>query len=342
MKRRYSRRRPRRTRRSFYRKRRYGRKKSYKKFGKKRKNTALSKLFKALLPTVPVKACGAFGVVGSYGCRSYTTTFVGDTYGVFTGRDYLPSQSNLFDDGSVGSSTHLSFQQFGAKKFKAKHSKRILGQNLGNTHMILTVYICEPRHDFTDSYTPTVEEMFPDCLATTASGQDLLDINSSLPGSSNIDKYYKYPQFTPFHSAYFTSTFKVVKSHKLRVGPSEWFRINLGTRYKEFDKKWLVANNGLTVPVKLLRGFSKFALFSWHGEAVAKTDALTVTLCKNDLMIYYNQTWTYKAIPYHRKSTVLATPIGLHTETTIADGEYKVRPSGVVQITETSHDTKPE
>ena len=222
VKRRYTSRR-RRLRRPYYRKKINGKKKYYRKKRSlrrngRRKNGALSKLFKSILPTVPVKSCGAFGVDGVYGCRAWTTTFVGDSYGVYSGRDYLPGQSNLYDDGSIGSSTHLSFQQFGSKKFKAKHTKRIVGQNLGNTHMLLTIYICQPRYDYTDSYTPVTDELFPDCLGGVSSGQDLLNANSSLPGgTSNIDKYYKYPQFTPFMSAFFTSTFKVIKSYKMRL-----------------------------------------------------------------------------------------------------------------------------
>ena len=71
---------------------------------------------------------------------------------------------------------------------------------------------------------------------------------------------------------FFTSTFKVIKSYKMRLAPSEWFRLNLGTRYKEFDKKWLLDNYADTKPIKLIRGFSKFALFTWHGEAVCTGD----------------------------------------------------------------------
>ena len=176
------------------------------------------------------------------------------------------------------------------------------------------------------------DELFPDCLGGVSSGQDLLNANSSLPGgTSNIDKYYKYPQFTPFMSAFFTSTFKVIKSYKMRLAPSEWFRLNLGTRYKEFDKKWLLDNYADTKPIKLIRGFSKFALFTWHGEAVCSGDSTEITLQKTDLMVYYNQTWRFKAVPFYRHSTLLSTPSGLHTESSIVDGTYLVRPSGVVR-----------
>lgn len=361
MKRRYGRRpRRRRLNRKFYRKRSYGRKKSYKKgrFGKYRKNSAIRTLFKAILPEVPVKSCGAFGILGTYGARTYKTDFVGDTTGITAGRDLLPGQSNIYDDGAIGTSTHLTFQQYAAKKMKAKHIKRYIGQNLGNTHMILTMFIVKPRYDYSLSFNPDYNDLFPDCLTSVTSGQDLLNVGSALPGSSNIDNYCKYPQFTPFMSAHFTSNFKVVKSYKMRLGPSEWFRLKLNTGYKEFDKKWLLANEalGATTKLKLLSKFSKFVIFSWHGEAITKppapapadpvvTEAAavnTVTLSKCDLMVYYNQTWTYKAIPYHRKATILALPTNLHTEAAIAEGDYVVRPSGVVQITETSHAAKPE
>ena len=115
------------------------------------------------------------------------------------------------------------------------------------------------------------------------------------------------------------------------MAPSEWFRLNLGTRYKEFDKKWLLDNYADTKPIKLIRGFSKFALFTWHGEAVCSGDSTEITLQKTDLMVYYNQTWRFKAVPFYRHSTLLSTPSGLHTESSIVDGTYLVRPSGVVR-----------
>ena len=152
-----------------------------------------------------------------------------------------------------------------------------------------------------------------------------------------------YPSFTPFMSGSFVASCKVIKTRKMRLGPSEWFRFKLTTGYKEFDKKWLLNNNDAGASKLLyLRKFSKGVLFSWHGEAVATDNPAVVTLSKNDLMLYYSQTITSKAVPHHRKAFVLGVPSGLHTENDINDSTYLVRPSGVVQVTETSHAAQPQ
>lgn len=338
VKRRYSRRRPRRSRKTFYRKRRYGRK-NYKKsrFGKRRKNGALSKLFKAILPSLPVKNCGALGMVGRYGGRSWTQSIVGDVASAYALRDALPGQSNIFDDGSIGTSTHMTFQQYAAKKYKLKHTKNVIGQNLGNTHMIMTIYFCKFRHDYQNTDAVTYDKVLSDTSTTANSGQDLLEYGSALTGAGAIEKYYEYPQYTPFMSNEFVTTFKVVKSRKLRIGPSEWFKFKISTGYKEFDKKWLLQNDAEALPIKYLRGWSTVAYITYHGEAVTDpTDVNLVTLSKNDLMLYWNETKMLKAVPHHRKCTRLAVPSGL---TTLANPAATplVRPSGVVQVTETSH-----
>lgn len=341
--------RKRRVNRKFYRKRKSIRKRG--RFAKKKRSSAISKLFKTILPSVPVKSTGAFGVVGSYGCRVYKADFVGELAGVVAGRDYLPNQSAIYDDGAVGTSTHMSFQQYAAKKYKAKHTKRYIGQNLGNGHMLLTIYIATPRHDYIPSDHPDVNELFPDCLTSTSAGQDFLQTGSALPAAgSTIVNYYNYTNFTPFMSNHFTTSWLVLKTYRMRLAPGEWFKFNMSTKLKEFDKKWLLANDAYSIDqrIKLPAKYAKMALFTWHGEAVTKgggteaTDVNTITLAKNDLMVYYNHTWLYKAVPHHMKSIRLLAPSNIHTEDTIAAGQYLVRPTGVVQVSETSHDVKPE
>ena len=91
-----------------------------------RRKTALGQFMKALLPEVPIKYIKTTSGVGSYAKRAwFSSDVIGNAETLYTYKDYLPGGSMITDDGGTGTSTHLTFQGFNSKRFKAKHSARL-------------------------------------------------------------------------------------------------------------------------------------------------------------------------------------------------------------------------
>jgi len=309
-------------------------------FGRRRNRGPLSKLMRALLPTVPIKYIETIGRHGITAARSWFSKSFGDVEDVYTYMDKLPGQSNIYDDGTIGTSTHLSFQQYGAKKMKFRHSATITAQNTGNTVMILTVHTARYRRDNTvldqtgAGLNAIGNALYKDTSAP-ASGEYLIDKNSNVPTTSTITNYYDYPQFTMFYSTNACSIWKVLNTRKLRVPPGGWVKFKVSTGYKEFDKKWVNENHGLAAPLRYLGGWSKSLIFTWHGELVQKLDDVTTnTLSSTDLMMYITHSYTLKAVPYHRQSTIFLKPVTMSSGTTLGFTP-QVRPTVIVQVTKT-------
>jgi len=334
-----SRRFARRSRRSSYmRKRRSG-------FGRRRRGGAVSKLMKALLPTVPVKYIETIGRHGVHSARSWFSKSFGDVADAYTYKESLPGQSNIYDDGTLGTSTHLSFQQYGSKKYKLRHTATITAQNTGNSTMILTAHIAKYRRDTPNTDTtasPAITTQLYKDTQAGVTGQFLIDKGSNVPATSNITNYYDYPQFTMFYSTAACSTWKVVNTRKLRVPPGGWIKFKVNTGYKEFDAKWVTENNSATTPLRYLRGWSKTLILTWHGELSQKiSDVTTNTLSSCDLMMYITHSLTLKAVPYHRQSTIFLKPVGMTTLSTLGFTP-QIRPTVVVQVSKTGQDATEE
>lgn len=311
-------------------------------YGRRRRGGALSKLIKNLLPTVPIKYVETDGVFGAFGSRTWWSKTVGDVNDAYTYRNYLPLQSNLFDDGSSGTSTHLTFQQYGAKKLKLRHVTTFSMQNLSNVTMILTAHVAKFRKDNDTANIQVGDVLYKDCSATAgaATGEYLIDSHSTVPTTSYIGNFYNYPQFTLFHSTLACSIWKVVSTRKIRVPPGGWVKFKLNTGYKEFDSKWLTENAAQAGPTRHLRDWSKTLMLSWHGEMVQKlNDPESVTLAATDFSVYMSHSLTLKGVPFHRQSTVFKNPINLVT-TTPFPWNPQVRPKVVVQVNETSTQVK--
>lgn len=325
--------------------RRFGRRPRYSRYLRKRsriyrrkRGGVISKMLKSLLPTVPIKYCQTYYGIGAYGSRTWFSDTIGNVADAYSYRDYLPGQSNIFDDGSTGTSTHLTFQQFAMKRLKLRHVASYVGQNVANTTMILTAHICQFRRDYNAKKNPSVLTDFlnVDAGTSTNSGAYKIDSHSSLPATSYIGKYSSYPQFNAFMSPEFCSNFLVVKTKKYRIPPGGWFKFKLNTGYKEFERNWLVDNNGLTQPLQHLRKWSKFLVLTWHGELVQQAATLAnTTLSATDFQLYANHSLTLKAVPYHKESVVLLPPVNMVT-TSPLPFLPQVRPKVVVQVTKTS------
>lgn len=295
---------------------------------------------KALLPTVPIKYVETVGKTGTYAARTWYSKTIGDVSDAHTYRNYLPGQSNIFDDGSTGTSTHLSFQQYNAKKFKLRQTTTFTLQNTANTTMIMTAHIAKIRRDMIDDDPYVGDYLYKDCSATAnaATGEYLIDKASAVPASSYIGNFYNYPQFTMFSSTNACATWKVVKTRKLRIPAGGWVKFKLNTGYKEFDSKWLTENASQTNPIRHLRDWSKTLILTWHGELVQKIDDVTTnTLSKTDFMMYMTHSLTLKAVPYHRQSILYKVPVGLSSGTTLGFTP-QVRPTVIVQVTKTDAD----
>lgn len=328
--------------------RRYGRRPRYSRYLRKRSRVyrrgggTINKMLKALLPVVPLKYAKTYYGLGSYGSRTWFSDVVGSVDDANNYKEYLPGQSNIYDDGSTGTSTHLSFQQFSAKKFKMRHIETYTGQNVANTTMLLTAHVVKFRRDYEIKNAPDIVTDFlsTDSAATTNSGGFRIDKNSSLPATSYIGNYYNYPQFTMFMSPTTCSYLKVVKTKKFRIPPGGWFKFKLNTGWHEFDKAWLNVNGGATQPIHHLRNWSKMLVLTWHGELAQKVSAInTVTLAATDFIMYGSNSITLKAVPYQRKSVILQPPVNLVT-TTPLPWNPQVRPKVVVQINKTGQATE--
>jgi len=311
-------------------------------YGRRKRGGAISKLIKNILPTVPIKYVETTSSSGTYGCRTWWSKTIGDVNDAYTYRNYLPLQSNLFDDGSSGTSTHLTFQQYGAKKLKLRHVTTFTMQNLSNVTMILTAHIGKFRRDSDTANLQIGDVLYKDCAATAgaATGEYLIDSHSTVPSTSYLSNFYNYPQFTMFSSTLACSQWKIVKTNKLRIPPGGWAKFKLNTGYKEFDAKWLVENDAQTGKTRHLKDWSKTLMLSWHGELVQKlNDPSAVTLAPTDWMMYMTHSLTLKAVPFHRQSIVYKNPVNMVT-TTPFPWTPQVRPKVVVQVNETSTQVK--
>lgn len=289
-----------------------------------------------LLPTVPIKWVKTNSSAGQYASRTwYTFDTVGSVANINSYKDYLPGSSMITDDGSNGTSAHLTFQGYNDKRFKAKHTVRYTGQNVGNTTMIATIHICAYRKDYSEKANPDVQSDFfaTDLATSTQLGSFGVNINSALPSTSYIGSYFNYPQATIFDSPTACSQWKVIKTYKLRIPAGGWFKFKVGTGWKQFDKAWLIENAG---QIKHLARWSKVPVITWHGELVQKAgDITSATLSATDFITYQSHVLKLKAIPFHRQSTVFQVPIGLVNASPLAFTPV-VRPQGVIQITETN------
>lgn len=311
-------------------------------YRRKRSGGAIKKLMKALLPTVPIKYVETKGVHGVYSARSWYSKTIGNCETIYQFKDYLPGQSNIFDDGTGSASTTMSLQQYACKKLKAKHYVTITGQNTGNTTQILTAYICKFRRDTTDvdGGTLAADTLYKDCTPADK-GKYLIDTHSAVPATSTLTNFYNYPQFTLFHSSLACSKWLVVKTKKLRVPPGGWFKFKLNTGYKEFDSEWLTQNHS-SPQLTYLRNWSKTLILTWHGELVQKvSDVTTNALSSTDIMMYMTHNITLKAVPYHRQSTVFSVPVGLSSGSTLGFTP-QIRPTVVVEVTKTGQDAEEE
>ena len=306
----------------------------YRRFRRKTKSN-LKKLMDTLLPTIPVKYVKTTSGSGSYAARSWLTfDTIGTVSTINSYKDYLPNSSLITDDGAVGTSTHLSFQGYYNKRFKAKHTARYTCQNVANSTMFATIHICAYRRDYSEKEHPSVttDFMASDLDSSTLNGSMDVNINSALPGAGLITKYYNYPQATIFDSPTTCSQLKVLKTYKLRVPAGAWFKFKVRTGWKNFDKAWLLENAG---QIKHLRGWSKVPVITWHGELVQKpTDVTTTTLSNTDFICYQTHCITLKALAFHRKSTVFQVPVNLSSANPLGFTPV-VRPTGVIQVTET-------
>ena len=311
----------------------------YRRFRRKTKSN-LSKLMDTILPTVPIKWVKTANGTGTYAARSWTTfDSIGSITQINSFKDYLPGSSLVLDDGTNGTSTHLSFQGYNSKRFKAKHSARYTCQNVANTTMFATIHICAYRRDYSEKENPSVtgDFMSADLINTANYGSYNVNINSSLPSTSYIANYYQYPQATIFDSPTTCSELKVVKTYKLRVPPGGWFKFKVGTGWKTFDKAWLNENSG---QIKYFGRWSKVPVITWHGELCQKAGDITkTTLSVTDFICYQTHVVKMKAIPFHRKSTVFSVPIGLEVGSPLAFAPV-IRPQGVIQVTETKTDAQ--
>lgn len=291
---------------------------------------------KAILPTVPIKYAVTYNGTGIFAARNWFSSTIGSAGDALAYTQYLPGQSNIFDDGTSGTSTHLSFQQYSAKKFKMRHVCTYTGQNVANTTMILTAHICKYRRDYNVVNNPNITGLLgADSAGTTSTGAFRIDKNSAAAGGF-VDHFWKNPQYTFFMSPTATSALKVVKTQKLRVPPGAWFKFKLNTGYKEFDKAWLNINGALTDKIYHVKGWSKMLVLTWHGELVQKpTDLTAQTLSKTDFIMYGSHSVTLKAVPYHRESVILQPPVNLITANPLGFTPV-VRPKSVIQITETN------
>ena len=307
----------------------------YRRF-RKRTSSSVKKLMDTLLPTIPIKYIKTTSSAGQYSSRTWTTLdTIGNVVTIFGYKDYLPNSSMITDDGALGTSTHLSFQGYYNKRFKAKHSARYTCQNVGNTTMFATIHILAYRKDYSEKENPSItgDFMSADLINSANNGALGVNINSSLPATSYISNFYNYPQATIFDSPTTCSQFKVVKTYKLRVPPGGWFKFKVRTGWKNFDKAWLLENNG---QIKHLRGWSKIPLITWHGELVQKAGDITAAgLSATDWICYQTHCITLKAIAFHRKSTVFQPPTNLISSTPFPWVPV-VRPHGIIQVTETS------
>lgn len=307
----------------------------YKRFRRKTKSN-FKKLMDTLLPTIPIKYIKTTSGTGTYAARSWLTMdTIGNLVTINNYKDYLPNSSLITDDGSGGTSTHLSFQGYYNKRFKVKHTARYTCQNVANTTMFATIHICAYRRDYSEKENPSItgDFMSADLINSAMNGALGVNINSSLPASSYIANFYQYPQATIFDSPTTCSQLKVLKTYKLRVPPGGWFKFKVRTGWKNLDKAWLIENAG---QIKHLKGWSKVPVVTWHGELCQKAgDISSTTLSVTDFICYQTHCITLKALAFHRKSTVFQVPVNISTGTPLAFAPV-IRPQGVIQVTETN------
>lgn len=212
--------------------------------------------------------------------------------------------ANFLFDTVQGTASPAVLSNFGGDNWqlsidKFVHDLRI--QNRSNASMELKIYECVIRHDVANSAIATsagpagiVSAMFDGNLLPTFAGAALNAVGpnqAALP--TGMTSQSQHPAFTPYQSEAFVSTFKILKTHSMKLAPNEIISRKFALKPKLFKAQWLLSNGAN----EWISRWSKTLMFSWVGMPVDDGTLSNQGKAKCDLFLQNTVHVNYHFLP---------------------------------------------
>ncbi|QNG41150.1 capsid protein [Antarctic virus 5_I_KPSTAsw004Ad] len=175
-------------------------------------------------------------------------------------------------------------------------------QNRSNASMELKIYECLVRRDvggvgipgFTSTKFSPVDIFHRDLHTKSVLDED--PNQNLIPATypAGMSHTWQHPGFTPFQSQTFTTSFKIIKTHKLDLHPNQILPMKFYLRSKTFKGRWLTSD----ASNEWQANWSKLLLFSWVGMPV--DDGVTagkMARAKCDLFVTSDVTIKFHFLP---------------------------------------------
>jgi hypothetical protein len=140
--------------------------------------------------------------------------------------------------------------------------KTYLVQNRSNWDMHLKMYECLVRHDSDIAATDGgINNLFRSADSQTINKGYL---QPAYVGATDALAFVdQNPCYTPYMSADFTGSFKILKCHSYKIGPNDYVKHTFRQKPKRFDTRYRQYYGK-----ELIGGWTKIILFSWVGGPV--------------------------------------------------------------------------
>lgn len=241
--------------------------------------------------------------------------------------------SNFLFNTAIGTASTAVVQDIGQSQYQLVIDKLIWDmriQNRGNASMELKIYECVIRHDVAAT----------DFSTGVSGAQTFFNTSSDPPtfvgtGQSNLGPQqvafptgmthqHQHPTYTPYMSNLFCSFFKILKCHKLALGPNEIVCKKFYAKAKTFKGSHIDAG----ASYEWQRGWSKVLLYTWVGMPVDDGTVNNQTKAKTDLFLQADVTCKYHFLPGRE-------PVSNFTYTNELNGmgdQYSFNPAGFTVV----------
>ncbi|QNG41126.1 capsid protein [Antarctic virus 4_II_KPSTAsw014Ch] len=148
-------------------------------------------------------------------------------------------------------------------------------QNRSNASMELKIYECVVRRDASKGdagfngtkFDPAIifhRDLHPTTIVDGNTNQNpVFDTgDQSLP--AGVTHSWQHPGFTPYQSQTFTTSYKILRTHKLDLSPNQIVPMKFSVRAKGFKGRWLTSE----ASSEYQANWTKLIVFSWVGMPV--------------------------------------------------------------------------
>lgn len=269
---------------------------------KTRKYKSVNKLlWKRICTPQTVKSTWAYALAGKQGQRQWMPMMMG-SLGQIQAEVAARRPTGFLTAGQRGSASIQTIFEYGQQNWQAVIQSLVYDtriQNRSNATMELKIYECAMRHDV-PSGSLNAQTGFLSMFSRDMDNPTFVGSGNSNQGPNQenlptgITNNYYHPAFTPYMSNEFVNTFKILKTHRVNLGPNEVLHKKFYCKKNATFKGQYIDGATSTFWQK---NYTKYLLFSWVGQPVDDGTVVKQTKARCDLFIQSDITMKFHFWP---------------------------------------------